>query len=260
MKSYTTELTHEEWSRKRLEILKRDGFRCTHCGRSRSEEILSSDGKSLGFFGTEKDCLEVENVKEIRLYSPEEFRMRHGISKLSVCTLKYEPYRFLFNDADGRIILSMVQKTLSPEDSSIEFAEVIMESGESVFVEKLKHSSIRKLKSPIHFIYRSESPIALNIHHKVYRQDREVWDYPSKELTTLCETCHESLHQTTEVPRIKLTPCLRCGGLGHIPRFRHVENGICFRCHGDKYEEYIPRDKRQLADPETTDHYRRMVI
>lgn len=29
-----------------------------------------------------------------------------------------------------------------------------------------------------------------------------------------------------------LDPCPRCGGHGHIPRWNHVENGICFLCDG----------------------------
>jgi hypothetical protein len=26
--------------------------------------------------------------------------------------------------------------------------------------------------------------------------------------------------------------CARCGGTGYLPQFKHVQNGICFRCHG----------------------------
>lgn len=28
--------------------------------------------------------------------------------------------------------------------------------------------------------------------------------------------------------------CPRCGGTGYLPQYRHVENGICFKCRGAK--------------------------
>ena len=31
-------------------------------------------------------------------------------------------------------------------------------------------------------------------------------------------------------------PCSRCGGNGELPRFRHVEGGVCFRCRGKKID------------------------
>ena len=29
--------------------------------------------------------------------------------------------------------------------------------------------------------------------------------------------------------------CERCSGSGYIPKFNHVEGGICFKCRGKKY-------------------------
>jgi hypothetical protein len=36
-----------------------------------------------------------------------------------------------------------------------------------------------------------------------------------------------------------LTPCLKCFGAGAFPEYNHIQNGICFRCNGAKYEEFI---------------------
>jgi hypothetical protein len=36
-----------------------------------------------------------------------------------------------------------------------------------------------------------------------------------------------------------LTPCARCHGAGGFPEYRHVQNGVCFRCHGSRYDEFI---------------------
>lgn len=38
----------------------------------------------------------------------------------------------------------------------------------------------------------SESP--LNVHHKEYFKDHEPWDYEIKQLSVLCEDCHEIEH------------------------------------------------------------------
>ena len=36
-----------------------------------------------------------------------------------------------------------------------------------------------------------------------------------------------------------LTACNRCYGAGWIPKYSHIESGICFKCHGAKYIELI---------------------
>jgi len=28
--------------------------------------------------------------------------------------------------------------------------------------------------------------------------------------------------------------CSRCSGTGHLPQYKHVEGGICFKCRGNK--------------------------
>ena len=29
--------------------------------------------------------------------------------------------------------------------------------------------------------------------------------------------------------------CNRCGGTGRLPQYKHVENGICFKCRGNRF-------------------------
>lgn len=41
---------------------------------------------------------------------------------------------------------------------------------------------------------------------------------------------------------MNFTPCKRCAGYGYFPEYKHVENGICFRCGGNRYEELITHD------------------
>lgn len=89
----------------------------------------------------------------------------------------------------------------------------------------------------------------LHVHHKHYIIGCDPWEYKDSELVTLCEECHDQVHSTEIVPIFRLvngeliqtalTPCRRCGGRGHFKEYRHVQHGICFRCHGQRYEEYI---------------------
>lgn len=87
----------------------------------------------------------------------------------------------------------------------------------------------------------------LHVHHTYYQYGNEPWEYPSKALITLCWNCHESLHKDTTTPILnsdgievdRLNVCKRCSGAGWFPQYRHVQNGICFRCDGAKYEELI---------------------
>lgn len=89
----------------------------------------------------------------------------------------------------------------------------------------------------------------LQVHHKHYIYGLDPWEYKDSELVTLCEQCHSELHTKYKVPvyrleegnlvEVHLTPCSRCGGAGWFPEYKHVEGGICFRCHGAKYDELI---------------------
>ncbi len=38
----------------------------------------------------------------------------------------------------------------------------------------------------------------LNVHHRVYIQDRDPWDYQSDQLITLCAECHQEERETRE--------------------------------------------------------------
>jgi len=35
----------------------------------------------------------------------------------------------------------------------------------------------------------------LNVHHRYYQKGRKIWDYDDEALVTLCEKCHEKLHE-----------------------------------------------------------------
>lgn len=41
----------------------------------------------------------------------------------------------------------------------------------------------------------TDDSVTLHVHHVRYIKGREPWDYPNGLLVTLCETCHERLHE-----------------------------------------------------------------
>jgi hypothetical protein len=47
-----------------------------------------------------------------------------------------------------------------------------------------------------------EKEITLNVHHRIYFNDKKIWEYEDNHLITLCENCHELAHIARE--QIKL--------------------------------------------------------
>lgn len=100
--------------------------------------------------------------------------------------------------------------------------------------------------------------VCLHVHHKYYLFGHKAWEYRDSVLVTLCEDCHQSFHENNEVPvyvyrngkRINMdyTPCTRCNGVGYFREFKHIKNGVCFRCNGARYEELIELNDVHIQD------------
>ena len=71
----------------------------------------------------------------------------------------------------------------------------------------------------------SEEHLNLHVHHKLYIFNRLPWNYDSKYLITLCNSCHETVHLNKVIPvynekGIKIDEfgkCNRCNGIGYLP-------------------------------------------
>lgn len=95
----------------------------------------------------------------------------------------------------------------------------------------------------------------LHIHHEKYIENRLPWEYKNNFLKTLCHYCHETVHSETDIPVyneyeseiIEYTDCDRCGGIGYLEQYRHVENGICFKCRATKKNVILIKEKRLLT-------------
>ena len=44
----------------------------------------------------------------------------------------------------------------------------------------------------------------LHVHHKYYEKDKNPWEYPNEALVTLCDDCHEYMHNNTPNDKIRI--------------------------------------------------------
>ena len=98
----------------------------------------------------------------------------------------------------------------------------------------------------------------LQVHHRYYVANKMPWDYPDDALTTRCFGCHQAEHESGHVPvyqeidgilvRCKPAKCQRCRGDGWFQQYRHIDNGLCFRCRGNRVDPVLI--ERIESDPE----------
>lgn len=90
------------------------------------------------------------------------------------------------------------------------------------------------------------NPTFLHVHHKYYVLNNLPWEYPNEALVTLCQNCHQNLHNETEIEvftdenkttKVEIIICEKCNGSGYLPEFHYYEKGICFSCNGEKYKK-----------------------
>ncbi len=97
-------------------------------------------------------------------------------------------------------------------------------------------------------IVEADKAYSLHVHHKYYVLSKLPWEYQDDALITLCNWCHWKEHHNNAIPvfkneydkqKIHYTPCERCSGAGFFPQFKHVQDGICFNCGGERFNELI---------------------
>jgi hypothetical protein len=97
-------------------------------------------------------------------------------------------------------------------------------------------------------LVKQEDPHYAHVHHTYYILSSLPWDYPDEDLMLLCHKCHTHFHQTQKVNVYRteakletadLHPCSRCAGTGHLPQYNHVQDGICFKCGGACFDEWV---------------------
>jgi len=90
-----------------------------------------------------------------------------------------------------------------------------------------------------------------HVHHTYYLKDSLPWEIDENALETQCNSCHEKIHERTEIKIYKKTVngfvetdhkeiyCKKCDGSGYLNEYRHIQSGVCFRCNGQRFEKTI---------------------
>lgn len=247
--NYAEQLKSPEWNKKRNEILLRDNYRCKMCGRGKSKRTKIND--KFYNFGIDYTFSHTatEDIIHTRLSTTD---LKSLIHAENISIIKFTEFcAGLSSNGILGVMDSNAIDTLKLNDKSkFECNLVRHKSGLLYFLVNLVDADLSKIETPT--IYLAEAPLLLNVHHKHYIVQHKAWEYEDDDLVTLCNECHTKIHQAIGAPvysnengfmkEVSLTPCSRCNGTGYFPEYEHVENGICFRCRGARFEELIQSD------------------
>lgn len=260
MSDYYEALFEERWKQKREEILQRDNHRCAICNRSRTvmvecEEEMMRPKQTL-YLGI--DFSEGRKIRNWLIATCTREQLKNGKVVLfggkAVTAILPDGKRYVLI---GRTYLlpCNFQDVENFKDETLEYGLMYCVDG-SLQPVAFTNPLIPFAPFDDDYTYRpylSKEPVELHVHHKYYVDGRKPWDYPNDALITLCSECHEKLHRgrLAEVPvytcdlqgvyiKKNYTPCQRCHGQGYLKEYLYYQGGICFRCHGRKFEELIP--------------------
>lgn len=247
---YASQLESPKWHKRRDEILARDKHKCRMCGKGKS--IWTKHNDKFYNLGIDHSCSEITTDDILTTkFSTIEFKSLIHSNRIEILRINQESETYVAVSDNG-ILGVMDSNTANAlksglEPSKVEWNLVRHKSGMLYFLVNLKDADLSKVKAKT--AYLTETPLFLNVHHKHYIIQHKAWEYDDEDLVTLCNECHTKVHQSIGAPvysdkngfikEIQLTPCLRCGGTGYFPEYKHVEHGICFRCRGARFEELI---------------------
>jgi len=127
--------------------------------------------------------------------------------------------------------------------------EEILENSKEVLVDLLGDGSWLIKMKPVTVVgIPTDTPTILHVHHKYYVFGNLPWEYKNEALVTVCHECHIAIHDKEKIlvyvdnsfkEKLDLTQCSRCNGTGFLEQYLYFQNGICFRCNGRKFEEFI---------------------
>lgn len=104
----------------------------------------------------------------------------------------------------------------------------------------------------------NEKSNELHVHHNYYIKDSMPWEIDDVALVSLCKSCHTKRHEQENIKVYKrhngelivtgyyYLKCPRCNGTGYLPQFKHVEDGICFKCFGNVLSGTIFSDRLKV--------------
>lgn len=240
---YLEQLLTPEWKAKRNDILQKDKFICRKCSNSIYLQydmgIIISNKRARGIF---------ENSFSNDTYILNIFTKNHGTIKSILKTC-------ISIDLDKSYVAYYMVNSMYKNIIALQYAN---ESKININREPIHLDDFNTGRKPFtndtyNYIYDRDLNEEwafvqnLHVHHNYYQQGKLAWEYPDDALSTLCWSCHEELHRNGTVDVLdadgikieELTFCRRCHGAGVFPEYYHVSNGVCFRCNGARYEEFI---------------------
>lgn len=275
IEEYAELLERKEWKDKRESILKRDDYTCQKCGRrgfsyrsfkisgySELDELMkecSVDGQSISTF------LKSVEWKDKTYIPMKDFETKYVKGKRWIVSFKDDsnerPFSFAADDYPihpSYIKYEKQELNVWINDLHRDYTVDFYAFKLSGYYGKTKYVNINKKTGDITiyingncFCFRSGylgmfhyigiDFATLHVHHKLYIENREPWQYKDENLITLCSDCHAEIHKTETTPLLSETGrviysdlpiCDRCGGRGELPQYKYYMNGICFKCHG----------------------------
>lgn len=254
--TYSELLLSKEWKEKRNDILNRDFFRCSICY---NEKLLNDFQKGILLKKVPNS-----NFILVKYFSLDKNKWL-TIFDTQAIKVNY-PSFILFSEQNDNIFISGSRDLSSQEKErytrSIQTFMELKTNNRFWFQDSEHFKKCREIYKDEMKIYFCQSNTeleidlsnikwnfmnGLHVHHKFYQKGKLPWEYENEALVTVCWHCHEELHSNKKIPYLDengikigtLTPCTRCHGAGWFPEYNHVENGICFRCEGAMYEEFL---------------------
>jgi len=264
-KTFKELLTAEEWQQKRTEILERDNHTCQRCGLNPNVTLHNIALDKVKFHAPLPKTLTNyytpahNNMKVVftnvegmncdiyaKTYKDIELNKEYKILIHVALKDKFTVYffgstmpaqinnpLFLANREFSKALSPMLNAALLKYEKNVLYDnfEVVVDTENIYFVEDAADMKAYLKQSKLH------------VHLKCHRKGIEIWEHSNEEYTTLCNICHNTVHQNQFIPYYNekgddfelLTPCHKCEGSGYLATHKHIDNGICVECDGRGY-------------------------
>jgi hypothetical protein len=252
--NYQELLATQEWKLKRQQILQRDNHQCKRCGINNSfspiqkgplfesnffelnpnYEFISSDNLNVNLI-----ILSINTT--ILICKTSLNRISFDKSKEHVITYNVGLINKINYEYNGTTVDTTVRNLFTNTLCNASTIDKLSNTTSNGKYEIDKEGFWFLEREREHEFLKTNS---LQVHHKCYRKDIEIWAQDDSEYDTLCNVCHRIVHENQKIPFYdsygnlftELIPCSRCGGQKYFKCYRHIDGGVCFKCGGYGFE------------------------
>ncbi len=254
--NYTELIQTSDWKNKRSEVLIRDGKECKRCG------IKHNFGNTTHLLRIQKETL--QDFQEFEFLKEDNINV--NVLKISRWNEKIFCKTYLNNGiVNSNIDYCLIINFVNIKKIKYPFQGSILGHTKTNFFHNKDLNSflsnlLRKNQTtkpemeidlegiwfiPINEELEFTKSQTLEVHHKCYRENTEIWNQVDNEYVTLCNICHRIVHESTQIPFYDINGidykfrkrCERCNGLRYLKCYNHYKDGICFKCNGQGYTE-----------------------